>query len=142
MAAGSFFMVGWLGKNVRHHGLLAAKKKKEKKKNWLKFSKTTPKNKIWTRKEMIQNLLFGVVYLLISDFLVDSQSQQKLATKIFLLSIVSVGLVGYVTTSYARDSQFIQTLLWSLEFLIQLNLKQDIFKALGKQMSIYSCKSP
>ena len=131
-------MVGWLGKNVRHHGLLAAKKKK----NWLKFSKTTPKNKIWTRKEMIQNLLFGVVYLLISDFLVDSQSQQKLATKIFLLSIVSVGLVGYVTTSYARDSQFIQTLLWSLEFLIQLNLKQDIFKALGKQMSIYSCKSP
>ena len=117
------------------------KKKKEKKKNWLKFSKTTPKNKIWTRKEMIQNLLFGVVYLLISDFLVDSQSQQKLATKIFLLSIVSVGLVGYVTTSYARDSQFIQTLLWSLEFLIQLNLKQDIFKALGKQMSIYSCKS-
>ena len=91
---------------------------------------------------MIQNLLFGVVYLLISDFLVDSQSQQKLATKIFLLSIVSVGLVGYVTTSYARDSQFIQTLLWSLEFLIQLNLKQDIFKALGKQMSIYSCKSP
>ena len=142
MAAGSFFMVGWLGKNVRHHGLLAAKKKKKKKKNWLKFSKTTPKNKIWTRKEMIQNLLFGVVYLLISDFLVDSQSQQKLATKIFLLSIVSVGLVGYVTTSYARDSQFIQTLLWSLEFLIQLNLKQDIFKALGKQMSIYSCKSP
>ena len=142
MAAGSFFMVGWLGKNVRHHGLLAAKKKKRKKKNWLKFSKTTPKNKIWTRKEMIQNLLFGVVYLLISDFLVDSQSQQKLATKIFLLSIVSVGLVGYVTTSYARDSQFIQTLLWSLEFLIQLNLKQDIFKALGKQMSIYSCKSP
>ena len=135
-------MVGWLGKNVRHHGLLAAKKKKKrKKKNWLKFSKTTPKNKIWTRKEMIQNLLFGVVYLLISDFLVDSQSQQKLATKIFLLSIVSVGLVGYVTTSYARDSQFIQTLLWSLEFLIQLNLKQDIFKALGKQMSIYSCKS-
>ena len=116
--------------------------KKKKKKNWLKFSKTTPKNKIWTRKEMIQNLLFGVVYLLISDFLVDSQSQQKLATKIFLLSIVSVGLVGYVTTSYARDSQFIQTLLWSLEFLIQLNLKQDIFKALGKQMSIYSCKSP
>ena len=141
MAAGSFFMVGWLGKNVRHHGLLAAKKKKKKKKKLIK-SKTTPKNKIWTRKEMIQNLLFGVVYLLISDFLVDSQSQQKLATKIFLLSIVSVGLVGYVTTSYARDSQFIQTLLWSLEFLIQLNLKQDIFKALGKQMSTYSCKSP
>ena len=43
---------------------------------------------------MIQNLLFGVVYLLISDFLVDSQSQQKLATKIFHITIVSVGLVG------------------------------------------------
>ena len=43
---------------------------------------------------MIQNLLFGVVYLLISDFLVDSQSQQKLTTKIFHITIVSVGLVG------------------------------------------------
>ena len=122
--------------------MICWQQKKKKKKKRLKLYKKTPKKKIWTRKEMIQNLLFGVVYLLISDFLVDSQSQQKLATKIFLLSIVSVGLVGYVTTSYARDSQFIQTLLWSLEFLIQLNLKQDIFKALGKQMSIYSCKSP
>ena len=83
-------MVGWLGKNVRHHGLLAAKKIK----NWLKFSKTISKNKIWTRKYMIQNLLFGVVYVLISNFLVDSQSQQKLTTKIFHITIVSVGLVG------------------------------------------------
>ena len=48
-------MVGRLGKNVRHHGLLAAKT--------------------------------------ISDFLVDSQSQQKLATKIFHITLVSVGLV-------------------------------------------------
>ena len=37
MAAGSFFMVGWLGKNVRHHGLLAAKKKKKKKKKLAKI---------------------------------------------------------------------------------------------------------
>ena len=36
---------------------------------------------------MIQNLLFGVVRILISDFLVDSQSQQKLAAKIFHISI-------------------------------------------------------
>ena len=53
---------------------------------------------------MIQNLLSGVVCLLISDFLVDSQSQQKLVTKIFHIIIVSVGLVGQVTTSYARES--------------------------------------
>ena len=31
---------------------------------------------------MIQNVLLGVVNLLILDFLVDSQSQQKLATKV------------------------------------------------------------
>ena len=31
---------------------------------------------------MIQNVLLGVVNLLILDFLVDSQRQQKLATKI------------------------------------------------------------
>ena len=51
-------MMGWLGKNVRHHSLLAAKKIK----NWLKSSKAIPKNEIWIRKQMIQNLLFGVVY--------------------------------------------------------------------------------
>ena len=77
-------MVTWLGKNFRHHGLLAAKKKK---KNWLKSSKIIAKNEIWTRKYMIQNLLFGAVYLIISDFLVDSQSEQKLATKIFHITI-------------------------------------------------------
>ena len=119
---------------------------------------------------------------------------------------VIVGLVGQITTSYARDLQFIQTLLWSPEFEIQINLKYNtstvqflskkihltnltslnikkkytpktqlkilltlqifqktclwlvsdktlalhhfyapknfIFKARGKQMSIYSCKSP
>ena len=31
---------------------------------------------------MIQNFLFGVVCLLTSDYLAESQSQQKLATKI------------------------------------------------------------
>ena len=31
---------------------------------------------------MIQNILLGVANLLILDFLVDSQSQQKLATKV------------------------------------------------------------
>ena len=35
-------MVGWLGKNVRHHGLLAAKKKKKKKKK--KNAKILEKN--------------------------------------------------------------------------------------------------
>ena len=76
-------MVTWLGKNFRHHDLLAAKNYK----NWLKSSKIIAKNEIWTRKYMIQNLLFGVVYLIISDFLVDSQSEQKLATKIFHITI-------------------------------------------------------
>ena len=32
-----------------------------------------------------------------------------------------------VTTSYARDWQFKQTLLWSLEFVIQINLEHDTF---------------
>ena len=116
-------MVVQLGKDVRHHGLLETKQIK----NWLESSKVISKNEIWTRKYMIQNLFFGVVYLLISDFLVDFQSQQKLATKIFHITMqsVSAGIVGQVATSYARDSQFIQTLLLSLEFVIQLNLKHD-----------------
>ena len=42
--------------------------------------------KLKPEKKMIQNLLFGVAYLLISYFLVDSQSQQKLSTKIFQYS--------------------------------------------------------
>ena len=36
---------------------------------------------------MMQDFLFGVVYQLITDFLVDSQSQQKLATKTFGITI-------------------------------------------------------
>ena len=36
---------------------------------------------------MMQNLLFGVVYLIISEFQVDSQSQKKLKTKIFYTAI-------------------------------------------------------
>ena len=39
--------------------------------HWLKFAKTVPKNKIWTRKQMIKNLI-NEVYLLISNFLVES----------------------------------------------------------------------
>ena len=42
------------------------------------------------------------------------------------IKTVFIGLVGKVTTSYARDSRFIQTLLWSLELVIQINLKYDI----------------
>ena len=34
---------------------------------------------------MIQNLLFGVVYLLILDFLGESQSQEKIAIRMNLL---------------------------------------------------------
>ena len=62
---------------------------------------------------MIQNLLLGVVYLLVSDFLEDSQSQQKPAINKDL------------SNNNTRDSQFIQTLLWSLEFVIQVNLQHD-----------------
>ena len=38
-------MVGWLGKDLRHHGLLAAKTTK----NWIKSSKAIPKKEIRTR---------------------------------------------------------------------------------------------
>ena len=54
--------------------------------NWLKRPKTVPKNEIWARKYMIQKHLFGV-YLLISNFLLESQNQQKLATKIIGFTI-------------------------------------------------------
>ena len=77
----SFFLVEWLGKNVRHHDLLTAKNFKI----WLKCSKTVPKNEIWIKKSITQNLLFGVIYLLMSDF--KSQNTQKLATKITHLTI-------------------------------------------------------
>ena len=54
---------------------------KKLKLQWLKRSKTAPKNEIWIRKQMIQNLLFGVVFPLLLDFLVESQSQEKLAIR-------------------------------------------------------------
>ena len=43
--------------------------------------------KLEPEKKMIQDLLFGVAYLLISYFLVVSQNQQKLSTKIFHITI-------------------------------------------------------
>ena len=54
---------------------------KKLKLQWLKRSKTAPKNEIWIRKQMIQNLLFGVVFPLLLDFLVEFQSQEKLAIR-------------------------------------------------------------
>ena len=44
--------------------------------HWLKFAKTVPKNEIWTRKQMIKNLI-NEVYLLISNFLVESLNTNK-----------------------------------------------------------------
>ena len=52
------------------------KMEKKLKLHWLKRSKTTPKNEISIRKQMIQNLLFGVVYLLLLDFLVESKPRK------------------------------------------------------------------
>ena len=55
----------------------------------------------------------GAAYLLISDFLVDSQSQQKLTTKFFHITI------RWLYKRFAIHSNP----LWSLEFLIQIDLK-------------------
>ena len=60
-------------------------------------------------------MIFGAAYLLISDFLVDSQSQQKLATKFFHITI------RWLYKRFAVHSNP----LWSLEFLIQIDLKHD-----------------
>ena len=97
-------MVRWLGKNVRYHVLLAVKKIK----NWWKSSKKIPKNEILDQKMNV-----GAAYLLISDFLVDSQSQQKLTTKFFHITI------RWLYKRFAIHSNP----LWSLEFLIQIDLK-------------------
>ena len=97
---------GELSKNVGHHGWLVTKKnKKNKKKNWLKCPKAVPKNEIWTKIYMVQNLILRILFLKIllqasntfifihkfqwtsSEFFLllfssrKSQSQQKLAKK-------------------------------------------------------------
>ena len=39
-------------------------KKKLKKKHWLKHPKAVPKkNEIWTKRKLIQNLIFGICFL-------------------------------------------------------------------------------
>ena len=60
-------------------------------------------------------MIFGAAYLLISDFLVDSQSQQKLATKFFHITI------RWLYKRFAVHSNPLR----SLEFLIQIDLKHD-----------------
>ena len=77
--------------------------------HWLKRTKLveTPliKNETWTRKEMIQNLIFEV-YLLISDFLaeclkVNKNSQQrslilKYRKQIYFYNIAQVSLTSHI----------------------------------------------
>ena len=52
----------------------------------------------------MQNLLFGVVYLLISDFLVESQIQQKQATKLTHFTIQFWAKNFILQTSYHSAS--------------------------------------
>ena len=47
--------------------IMVGRRQKVLKLNWLKCCKTARKKGIWTRKYIIQNLIFGV-YFLISDF--------------------------------------------------------------------------
>ena len=65
-------MVGWLEKISDI--MVCWQQKLKTDKNPLKQSQ---KNEICPRKEIMQNLEFGVIYLLISDFLVDSQNQKN-----------------------------------------------------------------
>ena len=64
---------------------------------------------------MIQNPLFGVVYLLISDF----SKPAKLATKIFHITIQFLLTAQWVGNYFVCKRFAVQTLLWSLEFVIQ-----------------------
>ena len=52
------------------------RRQKKIKLHWLKRPKAVTENKIWTRKKMIENLIFGV-YLLNSDFLIESLKVNK-----------------------------------------------------------------
>ena len=52
--------------------------------HWLECPKTVAKNKIWTRKQVIENLIFGV-YLLIPGLLVESRKANKNYQKISLI---------------------------------------------------------
>ena len=68
---------GGLSKNFGHHGWSA---RKDFKITLIKTSSNSPKN--WTRKSVIQNLIFGL-YFLILDFLAESiKANKKLATNV------------------------------------------------------------
>ena len=58
---------GWLSINASHHYL---------KLHWLICSKTAPQKQIWTRQSTTEDIMFGV-YLLVSDFLVESRKANK-----------------------------------------------------------------
>ena len=59
-AKGSFFVMRELSKNVDRHGL--PKTNNWKNQHLLKRPKVAPKNEIWTKVYMIQNLLFRAVF--------------------------------------------------------------------------------
>ena len=115
-------MMGWLGKNIRHHGLLTAKKN-------YKLAKILWNNpKKWNFDQKINDAKPLIWSCLSNNFRFSGGFSKPTKTSNKDLShndTFSVGLVGWVTTLYARDSQFIQTLLWLLEFVIQINLKHD-----------------
>ena len=74
-----FFGSGGTEKNFGHHGWQTTKNLKL---HWLKCFKTVPKNKFWTRKQRIKNILS-----LTRSSGRKSQSQQKLTKKIIYFTI-------------------------------------------------------
>ena len=54
----------------------ASRLEKALKLHWLKSHKAVPKDEIWTKKQIIQNFIYGI-YLLISDVLVRSLKVSK-----------------------------------------------------------------
>ena len=84
-------MVGWLGENVRHHSLLAARKKI----NRLKSSKRIPKNEIWTKKINDAKPLMWSCLSINFRFSGRSSKPTKASNKdLSHNSTVSIGLVG------------------------------------------------
>ena len=63
-----------LSKNVGHHGV--GRRQKFQNYTGQNVLKQSQKSEIWIRKQIMQNLIFGV-YLLISDFLEESLKPKK-----------------------------------------------------------------
>ena len=103
----------------------------------LKCSKTVPKNKIWTRKwSLFTNFRFSGR---------KSQSQRKLAIKITHFTIQFHAII--LTQHYKKYAPTTQPkacfpLVSEKHLRCMKTLKNCSLGAFGKQMYVYSCKSP